>query len=104
MTQPPPAQLNRQQSLARVQENQDKIGGSGVCCLIPVGIAALVIASQYDNGDLDLTPCDGQDYIMDFTDYLYIGFSILYNGLCCVKECLPILNAIGCCVSIFVIA
>lgn len=102
--------LSRQQSLQRVQENQDNVGGCVSFCYLPAAIAGLVIASQYDK---ETSPCnDGPKYYVDLVTFLYVaggiqcGYSALYFlGLCLQKEsCMKSLNQIYSCIGIFFFA
>mmetsp|Transcript_16395 Transcript_16395/g.14695 ORF Transcript_16395/g.14695 Transcript_16395/m.14695 type:complete len:191 (-) Transcript_16395:451-1023(-) len=102
-----PPRLTRQQSVQKLEENQQGIGIGLNCCTLPAAVAALVIAS---NCDWDNSECnDGTSYTIDPIDFLYVaggiqvGFAGLYFlGQCCKAEkCLKSLTSLTMCMSLF---
>jgi len=109
-TQQGPPRLTRQQSVQRIQENQQGLGLGLNCCTLPAAIAALIIASQTDWDD---SPCNDETaYTIDLINFLYIaggiqvGFAGLYTlGQCCkAEECLKAMSGSVACLSAFYFA
>eukprot|EP00485_Elphidium_margaritaceum_P009773 CAMPEP_0202704294 /NCGR_PEP_ID=MMETSP1385-20130828/16990_1 /ASSEMBLY_ACC=CAM_ASM_000861 /TAXON_ID=933848 /ORGANISM="Elphidium margaritaceum" /LENGTH=189 /DNA_ID=CAMNT_0049362277 /DNA_START=78 /DNA_END=647 /DNA_ORIENTATION=- len=72
-----PPRLTRQASLQRVSENKEGVSSGFGCCLLPVGIAAVVIASGYD---ASTSSCDANasSYTVDLKLFLNVaGYSII---------------------------
>jgi len=85
--QPGPPRLTRQQSVQRIQDNQQGLGLGLNCCTLPAAIAALIIASQ---SDYESSACnDGTTYTVDLVNFLYIagGIQVGFAGLFIIGQC-----------------
>eukprot|EP01084_Bolivina_argentea_P073550 133460_1 len=79
-------------SASALQGHEQEIGGGYACILLPAAIAAVVVASQYNE---DESVCnDGTQYTMDLQFFLYlvgymqIGYGALHLCVtCCSQSC-----------------
>ena len=67
--------LNRQQSVQLLSDNRNEVGGGVNFCIIPVSIAALIVASLYVPGQEDdvCSPKEGTKPIIHPVTFLYIA-------------------------------
>ena len=78
--------LTRQSSLQQLVKNQQQVGTGCICCLLPLAIAAIVIASEYDPS---ISSCTSDHHMIDLKIFLYIaggiqlGFSTIYICISC---------------------
>ena len=81
--------LSRQESIQRIKDNPvgtNAVSGGLLCCNMPIAIAAVIIASQYDAAT---NLCAEGDYVIELQSYLYICsfIQIAQIGLFLLNSC-----------------
>ena len=65
--------LSRQKTIQKIKDNPvgTNVASTGLifCCNFPIGIAALIIAFQYESIS---DACAGEEYLIDLFSYLYV--------------------------------